>query len=125
MLQAAIDAEVTDFLMAHSQKVDEQGRRYVVGNRHLPEREIMTGAGRIPVQQPRVRDNSPDSASRVRFSPKVLPPYLKRTKQIEELIPWLYLKGVSTGDFAEALQALVGESAKGLSANVIVRLKDQ
>lgn len=77
------------------------------------------------MSQPRVRDNSPDVASRVKFSPSVLPPYLKRTKNIEELIPWLYLKGVSTGDFSEALQALVGDAAKGLSANVVVRLKEQ
>ena len=77
------------------------------------------------MKQPRVRDKSPDVDSRVIFTPKVLPPYLKRTEAIEELIPWLYLKGVSTGDFSEALQALVGEQAKGLSANVVVRLKEQ
>lgn len=85
----------------------------------------MSGAGCLQVRQPRVRDNSPDKASRVEFSPSVLPPYLRKTKAIEELIPWLYLKGVSTGDFSEALQALVGERAKGLSPNVIVRLKEQ
>ena len=111
--------------MRHSDRVDENGRRLVVRNGKLPEREILTGAGKIPVSQPRVRDNSPDVASRVKFSPSVLPPYLKRTKNIEELIPWLYLKGVSTGDFSEALQALVGDAAKGLSANVVVRLKEQ
>ena len=72
-----------------------------------------------------MRDNSPDARDRVQFTPSVLPAYLRRTDAIEELIPWLYLKGISTGDFAEALQALVGERAKGLSANVIVRLKDQ
>lgn len=72
-----------------------------------------------------MRDNSPAPKQRVHFSPNVLPAYLRKSPAIEELIPWLYLKGVSTGDFSEALQALVGEKAKGLSANVIVRLKEQ
>lgn len=125
MLQAAIDAEVDEFLAQHAGRTDEQGRRLVVRNGTLPEREILTGAGKLAVTQPRVRDKSPAAAERVKFSPNILPPYLKRTKSIEELIPWLYLKGVSTGDFSEALQALVGEAAKGLSANVVVRLKEQ
>lgn len=124
MLQAAIDAEVEDFLAQHADRRDEQGRRLVVRNGHLPSREILTGAGRLDVSQARVRDNSPDQQNRVTFSPSVLPPYLRRSKAIEELIPWLYLKGVSTGDFSEALQSLVGEGAKGLSANVVVRLKE-
>jgi len=125
MLQTAIDAEVEEFITAHTHRLDEQGRRQVVRNGHLPSREIMSGAGPLAVQQPRVRDNSPEKEDRVVFSPSVLPPYLKRTKAIEELIPWLYLKGVSTGDFAEALQALVGEQAKGFSANVVVKLKEK
>ena len=124
MLQASIDPEVDDFLAKHSGRRDEQGRRLVVRNGSLPEREILTGAGKLPVRQPRVRDRS-SGDDRVWFSPQVLPPYLKRTNSIEELIPWLYLKGISTGDFSEALQALVGERAKGLSANVVVRLKEQ
>jgi putative transposase len=125
MLQAAINAEVEGFIATHSDRRDEHGRRVVVRNGHLPSREIMTGAGPLEVQQPRVRDNSVEKENRVFFSPNVLPPYLKRTKAIEELIPWLYLKGVSTGDFAKALQALVGEQAKGFSANVIVKLKEK
>ncbi|QDU89496.1 Transposase, Mutator family [Pirellulimonas nuda] len=125
MLQAAIDSEVETFVAAHEGRRDEAGRRLVVKNGSLPSREILTGAGRIPVQQGRVRDNTPDPAGRVTFSPKVLPAYLRRTDAIEELIPWLYLKGISTSDFGEALQALVGEKAKGLSANVVVRLKEQ
>ena len=125
MLQAAIDTEVDDFLAQHSDRRDDQGRRVVVRNGSLPSREILTGAGSLEVSQPRVRDNSAEKESRVTFSPSVLPPYLKRTTAIEELIPWLYLKGVSTGDFSEALQSLVGEKAKGLSANVVVRLKEQ
>ena len=125
MLQAAIDAEVDAFIQDHQHRRDQDGRRLVVKNGSLPTREILTGAGSIPVQQGRVRNNSTDRNSRVEFSPNVLPAYLKRTAAIEELIPWLYLKGISTGDFGEALQALVGEKAKGLSANVVVRLKEQ
>ena len=125
MLQAAIDAEVDAFIQDHQHRRDQDGRRLVVKNGSLPTREILTGAGSIPVQQGRVRNNSTDRNSRVEFSPNVLPAYLKRTAAIEELIPWLYLKGISTGDFGEALQALVGEKTKGLSANVVVRLKEQ
>ena len=125
MLQAAIDSEVEAFIERHGDRRDEQGRRLVVRNGTLPSRSILTGAGSIEVKQGRVRDNSLNQNDRVQFTPSVLPAYLRRTSAIEELIPWLYLKGVSTGDFQEALQALVGEKAKGLSANVIVRLKQQ
>jgi len=125
MLQAAIDAEVNSFIQDHQHRRDEDGRRLVVKNGSLPAREILTGAGTIEVQQGRVRDNAASPADRIRFSPSVLPAYLRRTAAIEELIPWLYLKGVSTSDFGETLQALVGEKAKGLSANVVVRLKEQ
>ncbi len=125
MLQAAIDAEVELFVESHQDRRDTNGRRLVVKNGSLPAREILTGAGAIQVKQGRVRDNSLDSADRVQFSPSVLPAYLRRTESIEELIPWLYLKGISTNDFGEALQALVGEHAQGLSANVVVRLKEQ
>ena len=125
MLQAAIDAEVEAFIAQHAGRRDDSGRRHVVKNGSLPSREILTGAGPIEVKQGRVRDNSPDPDSRVQFVPSVLPAYLRRTDAIEELIPWLYLKGISTSDFGEALQALVGERAKGLSANVVVRLKEQ
>jgi transposase-like protein len=125
MLQAAINAEVDSFVDRHSDRRDEHGRRLVVRNGSLPAREILTGAGPVQVQQGRVRDNGPNPEERVQFSPSVLPAYLRRSSAIEELIPWLYLKGVSTGDFQEALQALVGEKAQGLSANVVVRLKQQ
>lgn len=125
MLQSAIDAEVEAFIASHADRIDEQGRRLVVRNGNLPKREILTGAGRIPVSQGRVRDNDPDLSKRVTFSPSVLPSYLRKTTAIEELIPWLYLKGISTGDFGEALQSLVGERAAGLSANVVCRLKEQ
>ena len=125
MIQAAIDAEVDGFIERHSVRVDELGRRLVVKNGSLPPREILTGAGPVEIKQGRVRDKSKDPDRRVDFTPSVLPAYLRRTDKIEELIPWLYLKGVSTGDFGEALQSLLGENAKGLSANVVVRLKEQ
>jgi len=125
MLQAAIDIEVDAFIETYQHRRDEAGRRLVVKNGSLPTREILTGAGAIQVKQGRVRDNAPIAEDRVQFSPGVLPAYLRRTDVIEELIPWLYLKGISTSDFGEAWQALVCEKAKGLSATVVVRLKDQ
>jgi putative transposase len=125
MLQAAMDAEVEAFVARHADRRDRQGRRLVVKNGSLPEREILTGAGTLAVTQGRVRDNHPDRSQRIAFTPGVLPNYLRKTAAIEELIPWLYLKGISTGDFSEALQALVGERAGGLSANVVCRLKEQ
>ncbi len=124
MLQTAIEAEVDEFLAQHADRCDAQGKRSVVRNGYLPSREILTGAGPLDVKQPRVRDNTPDPGNRVYFAPSVLPPYLRRSKSIDELIPWLYLKGISTGDFSEALKSLLGEHAQGLSANVVVRLKE-
>lgn len=125
MLQAALENEVEAFLEHHAGRVDDRGRRQVVRNGHLPSREIVTGAGPLAVAQPRVRDKSADLTERVRFSSSILPPYLRKSKSIEELIPWLYLKGISTGDFSEALQSLIGPNASGFSANVVVRLKEQ
>jgi len=125
MLQSAIEMEVDDFLAQYAERRDAKGHRLVVRNGYKPLREILTGAGRLAVEQPRVRDNSSRRGDRVRFSSSMLPPYLRRSKAIDELIPWLYLKGVSTGHFTEALQALVGEDAPALSPNVIVRLVQQ
>ena len=125
MLQAALENEVEVFLSQYQDRRDEQGNRLVVRNGRMPSRRILTGAGPLEVEQPRVRDKSPEKSARVHFSSSILPPYLRRSKSIDELIPWLYLKGVSTGDFQDALQALLGEQAKGLSANVVVRLKQQ
>jgi putative transposase len=125
MLQKAVEAEVEEFLQQHQERRDDQGNRLVVGNGYKPARKVVTGAGTLEVQARRVRDNSPNKDQRVHFSSAILPPYLRRSKAIEEFIPWLYLKGISTGDFSEALQTLLGEQAKGLSPNVIVRLKEQ
>jgi transposase-like protein len=125
MLQSAIEAEVEQFLEDHACKRDEQGRRLVVRNGRLPAREIVTGAGTLEIQQPRARDKDPDNSNRVRFSPCLVPQYMRKSPSLEEMIPVLYLLGVSTGDFSEALEALVVEQAKGFSANTVVRLKEK
>jgi putative transposase len=122
MLAQAIEAEVAAYLDARCELRDEAGRQQVVRNGRLPRRTILTGVGPVEVQQPRVQDRRP-AAEREKFSSAILPPYLRKTKSLEELIPWLYLKGVSTGDFSEALAALVGPQAKGLSAATVTRLK--
>jgi len=125
MLAAAIENEVTEYIGCHAQVRDDRGHRLVVRNGYLPARQIQTGLGLVEVQQPRVHDQRVDeSGQRVRFSSQILPPYLRRTKSLDELIPWLYLRGISTGDFTEALQALLGPQAPGLSATNIVRLKE-
>jgi len=122
MLTQAIQQEVDEWIDERAELHDALGRHQVVRNGYLPKRTITTGIGPVDVQQPRVRDRRPaDEAEK--FTSKILPPYLRKTKSIEELIPWLYLKGVSTGDFSEALAALLGEEAKGLSASTITRLK--
>jgi transposase-like protein len=121
MLAQAVEAEVEEFISEHAQVVDAEGRRRVVRNGYLPEREIQTGVGAVEVKAPRVRDRG---GLGIRFTSKILPPYLRRTRSIEELLPWLYLKGISTGDFSEALAALLGPDAPGLSASTISRLKE-
>lgn len=125
MLQSAIETEVQEFIAVHDDRRDAIGRRQVVRNGYQPARQLLTGAGRLEIKQPRVRDNSSEKEKRINFSSSILPPYLRRSKALDELIPWLYLKGISTGDFSEALQSLVGEDAPGLSPNVIVRLKEK
>jgi putative transposase len=122
LLAEAIEAEVAAWIDAHAHLKDDAGRRQVVRNGHLPERAIQTGIGEIDVKQPRVHDRRPPGQREV-FTPAVLPPYLRRTKSLEELIPWLYLKGVSTGDFSEALKAILGPDAPNLSATTVTRLK--
>jgi putative transposase len=122
LLAQAIDAEVADWLQRHHHCRDADGRRQVVRNGYLPERAITTGLGPVAVKQPRVHDRRPP-LEREKFTSAILPPYLRKTKSVEELIPWLYLKGVSTGDFSEALAALLGPDAKGLSAATVTRLK--
>jgi putative transposase len=118
LLQAAIENEVMDYIQFHKERRDEDGQRLVVRNGHLPEREIVSGIGPIKVRQPRVRHRDGG-----RFTSAILPPFMRRTPSVDALIPVLYLKGISTGDFTEALAAILGEKASGLSATNIVRLK--
>ncbi len=120
LLTKAVQAELTEFLSQYQDVVDGQGRRAVVRNGYLPQRELMTGLGPVDIQVPKTRDRSGEGRH---FSSALLPPYIKRSKSIETLLPWLYLKGISTGDFSEALAALLGKEAKGLSAGTISRLK--
>jgi transposase-like protein len=122
MLAMAIELEAQAFVESRQHMVDGDGRRFVVRNGHMPERTIQTPLGDVPIKQPRVRDRRPAS-EREAFQSSILPPYLRRTKAIEDLLPWLYLKGVSTGDFNEALAALLGPDAAGLSPSTITRMK--
>ena len=121
LIARAVEAEFAVFLATYDAALDDDGRRQVVRNGYLPEREVQTGIGSVFVRVPRARDRS---GSGIVFHSNLAPPYLRRTKSIEELIPWLYLKGVSTGDFSEALAALLGVHAAGLSASTVSRLKD-
>ena len=114
LLAQAIETEVAEFLDRYREVRDDAGRRRMVRNGYLPERTIQTGIGEVPVKAPRVRDRE----GLIRFASAILPPYLRRSKTIEELLPWLYLKGISTGEFGEALAALLGRDAPGLSAGV-------
>jgi len=124
LLAEALEVEIKGFLSQYADLKDDQGRMRVTRNGYLPEREIQTGIGPVPTKAPRIRDRQPENESgRIRFSSSILPPYLRKTKSMEELLPWLYLKGISTGDFSEALAALVGKDAPGLSAPTISRLK--
>jgi transposase-like protein len=123
-LQAAIEREVEEYIERNNQHLDERGHRLVVRNGHHPARKIQSGNGPIEVQQPRVNDKRVDEqGNRFHFSSKILPPYLRKTKAIEELVPWLYLKGISTSDFPEAL-ACLGHDGSGLSATNVVRMKE-
>jgi putative transposase len=120
LLAQAIEVEVAMLLAQYAHRHDAEGRQAIVRNGYLPEREVQTGIGAVRVKVPRVRDRS---GSGIRFHSALLPPYIRRSKSLEALLPWLYLKGVSTGDFSEALQALLGPDAPGLSPATLSRLK--
>ena len=122
LIEQAIHAELATLMAAFSKEKLEDGRARLVRHGHLPERKVMTGIGPVPVKVPRVRDRKPGE-DKITFTPSILPRYLRKAKSVEELLPWLYLKGVSTGDFSEALAALLGPNAQGLSAKTITRLK--
>jgi transposase-like protein len=124
LLTTALEVEITQYLNEYKAMTDEKGCQRIVRNGYLPEREIQTGIGQVPIRAPRIRDRQPDpQTGRIRFTSAILPPYLRRTKSIETLLPWLYLKGISTGDFTESLTSLLGKNAPGLSAATISRLK--
>ena len=124
LLTQAVEAEVAEFLARYADLRTATGHQRVVRHGHLPEREIMTGIGPVAVRQPRVRDREAAEGEHIRYSPSILPRYARQAKSLEVLIPILYLKGISTGDFEEALASLVGKDAPGLSASTIARLKE-
>ncbi len=119
LLAQAIEAEVAELLEKHKE-LKTAGKQNIVRNGYLPERKIQTGLGDLPVKVPKVRDRS---GRGIKFNSALIPPYLKRTKNLEEFIPWLYLKGISTGDMQPTLEALLGKETAGLSANTVSRLK--
>jgi transposase-like protein len=122
ILQRAIELEVQTLLAEYEHVQLLDGRRAVVRNGYLPSREILTGIGPVEVQVPKVRDRS---GSGIKFSSSLVPAYVRRTPRVSAALPWLYLKGISSGDLSEALQVLLGDEAKGLSPNVLGRLKAQ
>ncbi len=124
ILAKALEMEINNFISQYTGLKDGQGKQRITRNGYLPERDIQTGVGPVPVRVPRARDRHDDNHSgKIHFSSSIVPTYLRKTKSMEALIPWLYLKGISTGDFSDALSALVGKGAPGLSAPTISRLK--
>jgi putative transposase len=117
LLAQAVEAEVAEALATHAHLTTDDGHG------HMPERTIQTGIGPVTVRQPRVRDRGGSNGERIRFSSTLLPPYARRTKSLDALLPILYLRGISTGDMQEALSALLGKDAPNLSPPVLARLK--
>jgi transposase-like protein len=122
VIQQAIEAELVELLTRYANVTTLAGRQAVVRNGYLPEREVLTAAGPVKVQVPKVRDRS---GTGVKFNSAIVPPYVRKSPRVSAALPWLYLKGISTGDMGEALSVLLGEDAKGLSPNVVSRLKAQ
>lgn len=124
LLAQAVEAEVEAHIAAHAHLLGADGRRRVARHGHLPERLVQTGIGAVPVRTPRTRDRAPGGADgRIRLTSSILPPCPRRAKSVEELLLWLTLKGISTGDFSEALATLLGPDARGLTASTISRPK--
>src|SRR6267142_20172 len=123
LLAQAVEAEVAEALGAYAHLSTDDGRQRLVRHGHMPERTIQTGIGPVAVRQPRVRDRGAAGGQRIRFSSTLLPPYARRTKSLDTLLPILYLRGISTGDMQEALAALLGKNAPNLSPAVLARLK--
>jgi transposase-like protein len=120
LIADAVEAELQELLSQYAALKNDQGHLQIVRNGYLPERKIQTGIGLVEVKVPKIRDKSGQG---IKFNSTLLPPYLRKTRSIEEVLPWLYLKGISTGDFQEALQALLGRDATGLSVSTISRCK--
>ena len=123
LLAQAVETEVAELLAAHAHLTTEEGRQRLVRHGHAPERTIQTGIGPVEVRQPRVRDRAGKGSERIRFTSAILPPYARRTKSLDALLPALYLRGISTGDMQEALAALLGKDAPNLSPAVLAKLK--
>ena len=123
MLAKAMELEVTEFTEKHKDKTGEDGHRLVVRNGYMDGRELITGIGPVAIKQPRVDDRRLAELEEQRFGSKILPRHMRRVPSVNNLIPVLYLKGVSTGDFSQALEAILGPDAPGLSATNIVRMK--
>ena len=122
LIQQAVEAELAELLAQYAGETAACGRAAVVRNGYLPEREVLTGIGPVPVRVPKVRSRTGES---VVFHSRLVPPYVRRAKSLDAALPWLYLKGIATGEMAAALEVLVGPEAKGLSAPVVSRLKRQ
>ena len=122
LIYQAVEAEFQEFLALFSDQLTEEGRAAIVRNGYLPERELQTGIGPISVKIPKVRSRTGEP---VAFRSALVPPYVRKTRSLEAALPWLYLKGISTGEMEAALKVLVGPDAQGLSASTIARLKQK
>lgn len=125
ILRYALEAEIEAFREQYVSLKAADGGPRLVRNGYLPERDVQTGIGPVPVRVPRLRDRGGEDGEAIRYQSSLLPPYLRRTRSVEQLLPWLYLKGISTGDFGSTLASLLGEDAPGLSSSTIVRLKQR
>ena len=123
LLAHAVEAEVECFIEEYADHRLEDGRARIVRHGHLPERDIQTGIGAVQVEQPRVRDRGGVDGDRIKYSPHILPKYARRTKSLEAVLPVLYLKGISSGNFQDALSALLGPEAPNLSSDTVLRLR--
>jgi len=112
LIAQAVRAEFAEFLAAHAEQRDAQRRAAVVRNGHLPGREVLTGIGPVAVRVPKVRSRTGEA---VVFRSSLVPPYVRKAKSLEAALPWLYLRGISSGQMQEALSVLVGDEARGLS----------
>jgi putative transposase len=124
MIAAALKAEADEYVASFVDALDENGKRLVVRNGHGRERRLTVGAGTVAIRSPRVNDKRVDeeTGERKRFSSKILPAYARRSPKVNDVLPVLYLRGLSTGDFRPALEQLLGEDASGLSSSTISRL---